>query len=141
MGEPSGGEPLNFTLNVPIAIPTQGTESRLAIRRSDWSRIRRNLARCNELQFNLSVWYSICFGIAASAGASILPIGVTKDLPAWVWSLYICVTGASLFLGIVLVFLDKHLARERRSQIQDIDTDMNDIERAFESQNVGGTAP
>lgn len=138
MSEPSGGEQLHFSLNTQIAVPTPTTEARLAIRRSDWSRIRRNLARCNESPSNLSVWYSICFGMTVSTGASIIPIGATKALPAWVWPLYVCVTGASFFLGTVLVFLDKQLSQQRRSQIADLDTDMDDVERAFESQNVGG---
>src|SRR5262249_43496843 len=87
----------------------------------------------------VSTWYSICFGVAGSAGFSIIPIGATKDLPAWVWPLYIMATVASGFLGIVLVWLDRRLNQQRRSQIADLDADMNEIERTFERQSTPGT--
>src|SRR5882724_5117751 len=119
MGEPSGGEPLHFNLSTQIAVPAPTTEDRVAIRRLDWSRIRRNLLRCNEPQFSLSVWYSILFGFSASSFLSIAPIAVTKDLPVWVLPVYILTSLSSLFLGTVLVWLDKRLNRQRRSQIAD----------------------
>jgi hypothetical protein len=134
MGEPSGGEPINWNQRTQIAVPAPATETRVAIRRLDWARIRRNLLRCTEPQSTLSVWYSICFGIAGSAGFSIIPIGATKDLPAWVWPLYICVTVASGFLGLVLVWLDRRLNQHRRSQIADLAADMDEIERTFDAQ-------
>ena len=131
MGEPSGGEPLRFDLSTQIAVPAPATEDRVAIRRLDWARIRRNLMRCSEPQPTLAVWYSICFGVAGSAGFSIIPIGATKDLPPWVWPLYVCTTVASGFLGIVLVWLDRRLNQQRRSQIADLDADMGEIEHAL----------
>jgi hypothetical protein len=134
MGEPSGGEPINWNQSTRIDVPAPATEARVAIRRLDWARIRRNLLRCNEPQPSLSVWYSICFGIAGSAGFSIIPIGATKDLPAWVWPLYICVTVATGALGVLLVWLDRRLNQQRRSQIADLDADMDEIERTFGSQ-------
>jgi hypothetical protein len=141
MSEPSGGEQINWNQSTPIAVPTPTTEARVAIRRLDWSRIRRNLLRCNEPQLSLSVWYSIWFGFSASSSLSIAPIAVTKDLPVWVLPAYILTTLFSLLLGIVLVWLDKRLNRQRRSQIIDLDTDMDEIERTFDAQGVEGKAP
>jgi hypothetical protein len=139
MGEPSGGEPLQYNLTTQIAVPAPTAEDRVAIRRLDWSRIRRNLMRCREPQPTLSVWYSICFGVAGSAGFSIIPIGATKDLPPWVWPLYVSTTVASGFLGVVLVWLDRRLNQQRRSQIADLDADMDEIERTFQSPSTPGT--
>jgi hypothetical protein len=137
MGEPSGGEQINWNQSTPIAVPTPTTEARFAIRRSDWNRIRRGLLRCKEPEFNFSVWYSIFFGGAVSAGASIIPIGATKDLPVWVLPLYICGTGALTLLGAVFLLVDRYLKQQRRSQIEELDIDMHEIEQAFESQNIG----
>src|SRR5262245_52879978 len=117
MGEPSSGEQLNWNQTTPIAVPTPLTEARVAIRRLDWSRIRRNLLRCAEPQLSLSVWYSLCFGFSASSFLSIAPIAVTKDLPARVLPAYISATLFAFILGIVLVWLDKRLKQQRRSQI------------------------
>jgi hypothetical protein len=139
MGEPSGGEPINWSQSTPIAVPTPLTEGRVAIRRLDWARIRRDLKRCSEPQPTLSVWYSICFGVAGSAGFSIIPIGATKDLPVWVWPLYIIATVASGFLGIVLVWLDRRLNQQRQSQIAGLEAEMDQIERTFDTRGTPGT--
>src|SRR5437870_5803539 len=108
MGEPSSGEQINWNQSTQIAVPTPTTEARLAIRRSDWNRIRRNVLRFKEPQLNLPVWYSICFGFAASSLVSIAPIAVTKDLPTWVLPSYVFATFFSLILGIILARLNKH---------------------------------
>jgi hypothetical protein len=141
MGEPSSGEQINWNQNTQIAVPAPTTEARVAIRRLDWSRIRRNLLRCNEPPFSLSVWYSILFGFSASSFLSIAPIAVTKDLPVWVLPAYILATFFSLLLGTVLVWLDKRLNRQRRSQIEDLDADMDEIERTFDAQVVERKTP
>jgi hypothetical protein len=79
------------------------------------------------------------FGFSASSFLSIAPIAVTKDLPAWVLPAYILTTFFTLVLGLLLVWLDKRLMQQRRSQIEDLDADMDEIERAFESQNMQET--
>jgi hypothetical protein len=94
MGEPSSDEPINWTQSTPIAVPTPLTEGRVAIRRLDWARIRRNLGKCKEPQFNLSGAYWFLFGSAVSIGATIYPLQLTTGLPIWVMPLYIC---ASVF--------------------------------------------
>ena len=136
MGEPAGGEPINWNQSTQIAVPAPATEARVAIRRLDWARIRRNLLRCNTPQPTLSVWYAIFFGFSASSFLSIAPIAVTKDLPAWVLPAYILTAFFSLVLGIVLVWLDRRLNQQRRSQIADLDADMDEIERTFAAQGV-----
>jgi hypothetical protein len=139
MGEPSSGEQINWNQSTQIAVPTPTTEARLAIRRSDWNRIRRNVLRLKEPQLNLPVWYSIFFGFAASSLVSIAPIAVTKDLPAWVLPSYVFATLFSLILGTILARLNKHLNQQRQSEVENLDADMDEIQRAFESQNLEGT--
>jgi len=139
MSEPAGGELINWNQNTQIAVPTPMTEARIAIRRLDWSRIRRNVSRLGEPQLNLPVWYSIFFGFAASSLVSIAPIAVTKDLPVWVLPAYVSTTFFSLILGIALAWVHKRMNQSRQSDIENLDTDMDAIERTFGSQNVGGT--
>jgi uncharacterized membrane-anchored protein YhcB (DUF1043 family) len=71
----------------------------------------------------------------------IAPIAVTKDLPAWVLPAYILTTLFSLILGIALVWLDRRLNQQRRSQIADLDADMDEIERTFDAQGTEREAP
>ena len=139
MSEPAGGELINWNQNTQIAVPTSTTEARIAIRRLDWARIRRNVLALNAPQFNLPVWYSISFGFAASSLLSIAPIAVTKDLSAWVLPAYALATVFSLILGIALARINKNLTRQRQSDIKSLDTDMDEIERTFRSFNVEGT--
>jgi hypothetical protein len=138
MGEPSGGEPINWNPTTQISVPTPGTETRLAIRRPDWSRIRRNLARCKESQFNLSGAYWFLFGSAVSIGATIYPLQLTTGLPVWVMPLYISATVFTLVLGVVLVFVNKYQIQQRQFYIEDVEADMDEIERAFETPSTPG---
>jgi hypothetical protein len=83
---------------------------------------------------------AILFGFSASSFLSIAPIAVTKDLPVWVLHAYISVTLFSFVLGIVLVWLEKRLNQQRRSQIANLDADMDEIERTFDARSTPGTA-
>ena len=141
MGEPSGGDQINWNPSTAIAVPAPTTEMRLAIRRSDWSRIRRNLTRCKESRFNLSGAYWFLFGSAVSIGASIYPLQLTTGLPTWVIPLYACTTISTLVMGIILVLLNRNQDQQRQSHIEDVEFDMDQIERAFDTENIQGKAP
>jgi hypothetical protein len=131
---PGSSDKLNWSRDETIAVPVPEKEGRIAVRRSDWGRCRRNVKRLTQLPPTLSVWYSICFGIAASAGASIIPIHAAKDLPSWVTPLYVCATAATALLGIVIAILDFRLREQRKSRVDDVDADMQEIEESFPPQ-------
>ncbi|MFX0204101.1 MAG: hypothetical protein ACFFCW_49010 [Candidatus Hodarchaeota archaeon] len=124
---------LNWKREEPIAVPSPSREKRMAIRCSDWERIKRRISQIADPIPKLSVVYSILFGIAATSGLSILPIVVSQGLPSWVTPLYICIFLFSFLCGCVFVYVDRKFRSGRSSDIKDIKADMNDIEGMFET--------
>lgn len=127
---------LNWMREEAIAVPSPGRETRMAIRRSDWERLKRRLSRVVDSVPRMSVVYSILFGIAATSGFSIIPIAASTNLPSWVTPFYVCVCAFSLFCGIVFVCIDRKVRSGKKSELQDIGSDMNEIEGMFERQNI-----
>lgn len=130
----SSKEVLNWRREEPIAVPGPDRERRMAIRYSDWKRLRRRLSRVADPIPRLSVAYSVLFGIAASSGLSIIPIAISYGL-SWVTSLYICICGFSLLCGCVFVWIDRKVHLARCSDLEDIEADMEEIESMFELGN------
>jgi hypothetical protein len=137
MDQTPGADKLNWTTSTPIAVPPAHTEARLAIRLLDWRRIRRSLDACKQRQPALSVWYSVSFGVAGSAGFSIIPIVMASNLPAWVAPFYVIATVFSLLFGIALWIIEKNLYGHLESRIDNIDADMTEVEQALDQQLAG----
>jgi hypothetical protein len=123
---------LNVNRKETIYTASSEHEERVAIRRADWARIKRNI---ENLERNkppkLSIWYSILFGVSGSSGISIIPIVKTHGLPAWVTPLYVCVCFFSSLLGSVLIILERKLKTRTKSDKDEILTDMAEIEKGF----------
>jgi len=126
---------VNWNRAESISVPAPDREGRLAVRRADWDRIKRSLANCTRKPSLLPVWYSILFGVSGSAGLTIVPLLVTKDLPAWVLPAYIIATLASGLMAWILVRLDKERETTSGSEIALIQSDMKDVESAFQVSN------
>src|SRR5687767_11195978 len=90
-----------------ISVPVSDSERRYAIRKADWERLKRNLSECTDESSSLPVWYSILFGVSGSAGLSIFPIAITKDLSPWVTPLYVIIFIAAGVLAFALVGVEK----------------------------------
>lgn len=123
---------LNWSRDESIAVPSPDSEGRMAIRCSDWARIKRKLSDILKPPSRLQIVYSILFGVAGSSALSIIPLAIAKNLPAWVLPLYICVFLFSLVGGSVFVYVEKENLKKRRADIKEIETDMNEIESVFE---------
>ena len=135
--QPSSEEVLNWKREEHIAVPSPNREKRMAIRCSDWERLKRRLSRIVDPVPRPSIVYSILFGIAASSGLSIIPIAASQGLPPWVTPLYACVCAFSLLCGGVFVWVDRKVRSGRKSELRDIEADMNDIESMFSSPADG----
>lgn len=122
----------NFMHSDSVVLPQSEAEVRFAIRRSDWGRLKRCITICKrDSSPNLSGWYFFCFGIAASAGVSILPLFKATGLAPWIIPAYLCLTGAATIVGLVLVALNRYLNQNRGNRLDELEIDMGDIERGF----------
>jgi len=131
--QPPSEQPLNWKREEPIAVPLPGSERRMAIRHSDWARIRRIVSRGADPVPRLSLAYSILFGVFATAGLSIIPLALSAGLPPWVIPLYVILSVFSLLCGGVFVWLDIHLRSGKKTALEDCVDDMDDIEKMFET--------
>lgn len=129
---PSGT--LTYTRNDSIALPQSAAENRFAIRMSDWQRLKRSIGKCKTgASPGLSGWYFCCFGVAASAIVSIIPLTIATGVQPWVVPTYWCVTIFATVLGIVLVVIDRRLGREKQDRLEELGIDMKEIESGFGS--------
>lgn len=129
--QPPLEESLNWKREESIDLPIPESEGRLAIRHQDWTRIKTKIQRVDNKASSLPIIYSILFGVAGSAGFSIIPISNTKDLPAWVTPFYILACVFSLLCGLVFVFVDRRLKLRDQTAQTDIFEEMCEIEGMF----------
>lgn len=131
----SPSDTLNVKRQEQIALPSPKHEKRMAIRYSDWERVRRNLATALKPVPKLTEAYYFLFGFAGSAFLSLLPLLYAEKLPAWVNPLFFLIFIFSLACGIIFVSLEKKLKGTSISNLDSIMTDMAEIEKVF-SQEV-----
>lgn len=104
-----------------------------SIRKFDWNRIRRKLTSTkNKKTVDFKLIYSILYGVAGSAGLSIIPVLYADGLPSWVTPLYILTTIFSLGVAIVLTVINKNNVENSKVDLNEIETEMNEIEKMFE---------
>lgn len=125
---------INWTRDEYIAVPSL-EKGLLAIRTSDWERLKRNCSRAADPVPRLHIWYSLLFGIGAASLLSLLTFSSAENLSPWVVPLHVLLTIFCLGGGGLLVFLDRKWHSRQRSQIEDIRSDMDDIEKMFPAQS------
>ena len=104
-----------------------------SIRKFDWNRIRRKLTSTqNKKSVDFKLIYSILYGVAGSAGLSIIPVLYADGLPDWVTPLYILTAIFSLGVAIVLTVINKNNDENSKVDLDEIETEMNEIEQMFE---------
>ena len=137
---PPPEESLNWRRDESIDLPIPESEGRLAIRHQDWRRLKTRIQCVENRGANLPIIYSILFGVSGSAGLSIIPLQATKDLPAWVVPLYVCIFIFSLICGLVFVFVERGLKSTRRTDKEAIIDEMVEIEGTFTRKKGGDAA-
>lgn len=99
----------------------------------DWNRIKKKITISKDKKFtDFKLIYSILYGVAGSAGLSIIPVTFSTGLPSWVIPLYILTTIFSLGVAIVLTHIDKKSQKNKKINLEEIETEMGDIEQMFE---------
>jgi hypothetical protein len=127
---------LSYTHTDAIAIPPPGVETRLAIRRSDWARLKRHVDRCNKADIpGLAGWCLFCLGVSVTSVFTILQLRYAQGLEPWVMPTSVCVAACSLVLGIILHRLNRRLGAQRSDQVEELSTDMAEIEAAFPKED------
>jgi len=114
-----------------ISMPSPDSDREMAIRCADWKRLERSLTQASDPPKEYSTLYGILFGLSGSAGLSLKPIAMSKDLPTWVLPAYIAFTVACLFCGIFVVFFSRGQRKTRMRLISDLLDDVREIGSRF----------
>src|SRR5579862_2116822 len=123
---------LTYTHSESIALPQRDAETRFAIRRLDWDRIKRQLAKCKDSKTgDYSGWAHCLFGVSASAGVSIVPLSWTGTMPSWVVPAYFAATVSAGLVGFILFLITKKNRKAQADRVEDLQSDMKDVEQTF----------
>jgi hypothetical protein len=117
----------------PISVPVSDQERRIAIRYLDWDRCKKGLSKISQEVPRFHLVFSFLFGIAASSVFSLIAFyaNPAANLPSWVYPLFILIFVFSLSNAAIFVALDRKMKRNRKSDVDDILEDMNNIEKTF----------
>jgi hypothetical protein len=121
---------LKFTREERISIPSSDSERRMGVRCADWDRIKKRLSQLYNPIPHLRIAYSVVYGVAATAGLTIIPLTITEGLSPWVIPFYGCVCLFGFICATVFVFIDRRIYSIKTTQISDIIADMDDVEKA-----------
>jgi hypothetical protein len=119
-----------------ISIPTPDSEREMAIRCIDWKRLEKKLGRIGDTPKDFSVLYGIVFGFCGSAALTIIPLMLTKDLPAWVMPTYIIAVIASFLLGCFIFYFNRIQRNTVKTTISDLLEDVKDIGSNFPLEQI-----
>lgn len=120
-----------------ISIPSPDSDREMAIRCADWKRLEKRLTDLSDSPKSYSTLYGILFGLSGSAGLTLIPLGFTTDLAAWVLPLYGIFALGSLFCGIFTVYLSRDQRRTRQSMMTTLLDDVRDIGNRFPPTQAG----
>lgn len=124
------GDRLIWQREESVAVPSE-TENML-VRKKDWDRIKRRLRESSQPIGWVSKIYSALISAGLAALLSIYPLhqSVTSTDP-WVIPLYLIFGIFALFVGIILVLVDRHVNSNITSDADSIVQDMEDVEKEF----------
>jgi hypothetical protein len=135
MAEESSRSRIKIETSRDIALPQEGSEICLAIRSADWTRIKRNLSKVIEPPNYLLTISAILFGVSATAGLTIIPLILAAEVPPWVVPTYAATTLFSALVAVILWCLDRSVRKWRKSEVANVQSDMDEIEKFFEQEN------
>lgn len=119
-----------------IELPSPIKERRRAIRKIDWERCKRNINRLKTYQTNYySKIYSTSAGLAISAFLSYLTIYELTDINITTKNFFLLFTIFSSIFSVIFYLVDRKNISQRHEDIEEIITDMTDIESTFSEES------
>jgi hypothetical protein len=120
-----------------VSLPTEESEEHMAIRRSEWHRIRQCVERLGESGSGWRTCASFAGGIAATAAFAIVAsVASDKETQPPRWALTCYIVALALFAGVATVGVIAHrdIKGRRQESVTDICNDMDAIEHAHPSR-------
>ena|ERR1022692_1406605 len=132
---PSGSKPstLSIEQTAPVALATPESLEIMPLRRVDWHRVGRDVARLKDRLAHpladANTWAATFFGMAGAAGLGIIPVATATTAPdGWVFPAFGFACGSTLLMGILCVVFGRDAKRLRDQDITHICEEMDEIE-------------
>ena len=117
--------------NQEIAFPSPDSDRGIVIRCDDFKRLKRSLTNASAPPKDYSALASGLLCFSGSAWLSLIPLAITKGLPAWVLPSDIALAGASLLCGIFVIFLGRDQRKSRKTMMSDLLENFTEIENRY----------
>jgi len=121
---------LSIAQQQSILFPSPEQESRMAIRKSDWARIKRELSEIDKPVPKLEVIYSVLFGFTGSSTISAFSFAGEGKSPA-LTELFSLLGIFSFVAACLFVWVDHKIAPLKKSALTGIQQDMTEVESGF----------
>lgn len=119
-----------ITKSLPHEI-SLASEECLAIRKTDWNRIKRLSSEIEPPSKVLNTIYSVLFGISITSLFSWLTL--PSNSPSWMNPTFIIGAISSLLLGGVIFYLEQTFSKKTHGDAINLTKDMNEIDKSFQN--------
>ena len=90
----------------------------------EWDSLTSRIRACKTTFPFWTATYSVAFGIAITAGLSIIPVAFTPQLPNWVFTTYVTTSAVGFVGGIISVIAERAASRRQQSDIDRLVVEM-----------------
>ena len=90
----------------------------------EWDSLTARIRACKTTFPFWTVTYSVAFGIAITAGLSIIPVAYAPQLPNWVFTTYVTTSAVGFVGGIISVIAERVASRRQQSDIDGLVVEM-----------------
>lgn len=129
---------LRVRRDLEISIPSPESDRLMSIRCADWNMLQRRLTAASDSPKDYSTLYGTLFGLSGSAFITLIPIGMTKDLPSWIIPAYWIFAFAFLFCGIFTVIISRDQRKLRKTAMTNLLEDFKEISERYTLTSIQG---
>lgn len=124
---------LQVQRNVRISVPSPDADREMIIRWEDLNKLKRGLTDALNIPTDYSALCGLFFGFSGSALLACISLSFAKDLPSWVMPTSVALVVGSFLFGCGTMYFSRELRKIRRKTISNLLTDVEEIERRFQS--------
>jgi hypothetical protein len=125
--EPTEDGKIEYQRKERIILPMESSETKISVRLKDLERLKRCLGKNENQKINLSIVYSILYGISGSSGLSLIPFMFAATPSPWVIPLYICICIFSLIAALGINLIDTKMLKRKDENNNDSIKEIDDI--------------
>ena len=120
----SSNRPGRVSINREEIILFPAEHASILVPVEEWDSLTSRIRACKTTFPFWTATYSVAFGIAITAGLSIIPVAFTPQLPNWVFTTYVTTSAVGFVGGIISVIAERAASRRQQSDIDRLVVEM-----------------